>query len=176
MFEGPRAQFDTSDAGHYRPQLNPEFARRARENNRKRKKEAEAVAREEERLRKQREALEAIERAKAKPAIAEQPAPVVEAEPEPEKPVVVRTEFQRILSRLLPVLGVSVTELRSPRRHKQLVFARQAVAYWACRRTELSLVQIGRLLGNKDHTTILWARDRYPGKRAAMGRKLRQTR
>src|SRR5690606_6984630 len=103
-------------------------------------------------------------------------APVVEPEPEPEKPVVVRTEFQRVLDRLMPVFGITYTELKSHRRNREVVFARQAICYWLCRRTEMSLPQIGRMLGGRDHSTILWAKKAYPAKRAAMGRKLRPTR
>ena len=173
-----RSRHETSDAYHYRPQLNPEFARRARENNRKRKLEAEAQAREQERIRKLTEALEAIERAKEKRGTSAEVAPVAQADArlEPQKPAVVRTEFQRTLNRLLPVFGISYTELKSHRRNRELAFARQAICYWLCRRTEMSLPQIGRLLGGRDHTSILHARRTYPEKRAKMGRKLRPTR
>ena len=162
-------------AHHYRPQLNPEFVRRARENNRrrmeeekKRRDEAEARARAKDIERKRQASLEAIEAAKTQP--------VDEANPEPSKPVVLRTEFQRVLDRLMPVFGITYTELKSHRRNREVAFARQAICYWLCRRTEMSLPQIGRMLGGRDHSTILHAKKAYPAKRAEMGRKLRPTR
>jgi len=51
--------------------------------------------------------------------------------------------------------GYTVNELRSVRRHKGVVLARQE-AMWRCKtETPNSLPQIGRALGNRDHTTVL---------------------
>lgn len=51
--------------------------------------------------------------------------------------------------------GVSVMHIESPRRFIQYVRARQLVMFFAKELTGLSLPQIGRQLGNRDHTTIL---------------------
>lgn len=83
--------------------------------------------------------------------------------------------FPVILARLSKATGVSQREIMSPRRAKHISFARQAVAYWACRLTKLSLPEIGRRL-DIDHTTVIHAMRVYPVKRAAMGRKLRVVR
>ena len=50
---------------------------------------------------------------------------------------------------------IGFNELISGRRSRYIVLARQE-AYWRCRNeTTLSLPQIGRFLGGKDHTTVL---------------------
>lgn len=82
--------------------------------------------------------------------------------------------FSAIMARVSRATGVSKAEILSARRHRHTVLARQAVAYWAYRRTVLSLPEIGRKLGGRDHTTILSAVRNYPKKRAANGRKLRR--
>lgn len=74
------------------------------------------------------------------------------------------------------VFKVTSTALRSDRRDRRLVMARQFVMYWACRLTPLSLPTIGKLLGNRDHTTILHGKDAYVKKRASMGRFLKSAR
>jgi chromosomal replication initiation ATPase DnaA len=79
-------------------------------------------------------------------------------------------EIERRASR---VFGVSRKDIHSDRRHQSVVLARQFVMYWAVRLTPLSLPQIGRIMGGKDHTTVLAGRRAYPKKRAKMGRYLR---
>lgn len=80
--------------------------------------------------------------------------------------------FAKVERRICRALKLSATQLRSRSRSAQLVFARQAIAYWACRRTKLSMPEIGRKL-SLDHTTVLHGRAMYPAKRKAMGRHLR---
>lgn len=89
---------------------------------------------------------------------------------------VYRHSFYSIEERALRVFKISRRELRSDRRSAHLVLARQFVIYWACRLTQLSLPQIGKLLGGRDHTTILHGKRRYPDKRAKLGRYLRAVR
>jgi hypothetical protein len=51
--------------------------------------------------------------------------------------------------------GITLEELLSPRRATHIVRARQE-AFWRCKQeTSSSFPQIGRHLGNKDHTTVL---------------------
>lgn len=89
---------------------------------------------------------------------------------------VIKSEFRRIEERACRVFKVTTTGLKSARRHARLAMARQFVSYWAMRRTLLSSPQIGRLLGGRDHTTILHGRDAYRKKREAQGRFLRDAR
>jgi chromosomal replication initiation ATPase DnaA len=81
-----------------------------------------------------------------------------------------------IEKRLCGAFKITKAELRSKRRSREIVLARQAVMYWTCRLTQRSLPEIGRMMGGKDHTTILHGRDAYPTKRAKMGRNLRAVR
>lgn len=89
---------------------------------------------------------------------------------------VFRSAFRTIEERAMKVFRMSRQVLHSNRRYKEVVFARQFVMYWACRRTTLSLPQIGRLMGGRDHTTVLHGKHTYRDKRAKMGRNLRAVR
>ena len=87
-----------------------------------------------------------------------------------------RPSIVEIERRACRVFGVTRMELHSDRRFRSLVLAKQFVMYWAVRLTPLSLPQIGRLVGGKDHTTVIHGKRLYPQKRAEMGRYLRPTR
>jgi chromosomal replication initiation ATPase DnaA len=90
--------------------------------------------------------------------------------------VILQPPYQRIEQRALAVFDISRKDLHGDRRARDIVMARQFVSYWAVRLTSLSLPQIGRLMGGKDHTTILHGKRIYPEKRAYMGRHLRPAR
>jgi chromosomal replication initiation ATPase DnaA len=85
--------------------------------------------------------------------------------------------IKRIAHRVCKAFGVTHKELTGPRRAPRIVLCRQAVAYWACRRTNLSLPQIGRYL-ERDHTTIMYSKRIYPVRRFEMkpARNLREVR
>lgn len=51
--------------------------------------------------------------------------------------------------------GLTVAEIKGPARHRRLSRVRFAIAYVAHRHLGRSFPQIGRALGNRDHTTIL---------------------
>ena len=87
-----------------------------------------------------------------------------------------RPTYKAIEARACRLFHVKPSEIRSNRRHRGIVFARQFVMYWSVRLTKLSLPQIGRLMGGRDHTTILHGKIVYPEKRAKMGRNLRRVR
>lgn len=80
--------------------------------------------------------------------------------------------YSNIFKRLCRVFNVTPAEMISSRRARNLIFARQAIMYWAYRRTTMSLPQIGKRL-QRDHTTVLHGKDAYVQKRAEMGRKLK---
>lgn len=90
--------------------------------------------------------------------------------------VAFRHTYRIIEERALRLFRLTRTEINSNRRHVRVVFARQFIMYWACRLTTLSLPQIGRLMGGRDHSTVFHGRDVYPVKRAKMGRTLRGVR
>jgi len=84
--------------------------------------------------------------------------------------------FDVIEDRICRALKVTRREIRSARRNRNVVFARQAIMYWACRLTPMSTPEVGRALGGRDHTTVLHGRDSYVDKRADQGRRLRRVR
>lgn len=84
-----------------------------------------------------------------------------------------RHSYREIELRALKLFRIKRAELMSNRRRKDVVFARQFIMYWAYRLTCRSLPEIGRLMGNRDHTTVLHGARCYPDKRAEMGRTLR---
>lgn len=70
-------------------------------------------------------------------------------------PIPPRPSMQSICEEVARKHGVSIDELRSHRRHKEVIAARHE-AMWRCRHETLaSLPMIGRALGGRDHTTIL---------------------
>ena len=52
-------------------------------------------------------------------------------------------------------LNVSLVDLRSKKRNKNIVLPRQIAMYIARQLTSLSLPEIGGAFGGKDHTTVL---------------------
>jgi len=87
-----------------------------------------------------------------------------------------RSEYQRIERRAALVFKHKVIHIKGRSRQREITLARQFICYWACRRTSLSLPQIGRLLGGRDHTTVLHGMHAYRAKRARMGRFLEDAR
>ncbi len=80
----------------------------------------------------------------------------------------VRLSPAAIIAMVARKAGIAVNELKSARRHADLVLARRVAVVLLCRFTRLSLPQMGRALGGRDHTTIMHARDMA---RAAIGER-----
>ncbi|MFH1457652.1 MAG: chromosomal replication initiator protein DnaA [Candidatus Omnitrophota bacterium] len=59
--------------------------------------------------------------------------------------------------------GVSLHELKTKRRHKNIVLPRQVAMYLSRELTELSLPEIGDHFGGKDHTTVLHSYNKIKG-------------
>lgn len=78
-----------------------------------------------------------------------------------------------VMRRICRVLKMNVNDVLSDRKSREVTFCRQAICYWASRRTAHSLPVIGRRL-NRDHTTVMHGRDMYIQKRERMGRHLRK--
>lgn len=100
-----------------------------------------------------------------------EPEPVEIEEPEqPSEPVERiphRITYKEIERRVCKATGFRRIDIISKRRAHDLVLARQAIAYLAAKYTEHSYPHIGRLMGGRDHTTIMYACRIYPIKRAA---------
>lgn len=80
-----------------------------------------------------------------------------------------------VVRRICRVSGLSMEELTGRRNTVEVTFWRQAVYYWAMRRTGFSSSQIGRKL-RRDHSTVLFGTSAYVKKRAEQGRTLRALR
>lgn len=74
----------------------------------------------------------------------------------------------RIQYQAVRIFNLTLDQLNGDSRIRRIAFAKQFVMYWACRMTGFSLPRIGRLLGDRDHTTVLHGCKAYASKRRAM--------
>jgi chromosomal replication initiator protein len=65
-----------------------------------------------------------------------------------------------IKERVARAHGLTVKEMDNQRRDQRLTVPRQIAMYLACELTDCSLPHIAREFGKKDHTTIMYARDK----------------
>lgn len=70
-------------------------------------------------------------------------------------PVSFDPKAKDILTDVAAATGFSIPEIKSIRRDRRLVKARQWAAWRMAKETSMSLPAIGRVLGDRDHTTIL---------------------
>lgn len=82
------------------------------------------------------------------------------------------SETERIIRRACRIASVRRMHLMADCRQRHLVHARWFAMYWIARRTPLSYPAIGRILGDRDHTTVMHGKDAYRALRAAHGRNL----
>lgn len=76
---------------------------------------------------------------------------------EPEAPVITQLPSQAILSEVAEKHEMTIKEVKSRNKKLRFVKARQEAAYRLNSELKYSLSQVGRLLGKRDHTTILHA-------------------
>lgn len=162
----------------YRSLFNPAFRKQADKNNKirreeERKQQAKAEREAQARAHRERILAEAAARRRAELEVIKRAK--IEGIWE-RKPVCRSVSYFEIERRISLATGVPIRAIRSNRRHKQVTFIRQAIAYWAARRTGLSYPKIGQFLGGRDHTTILHAAKIYPVKRAKEGKHRRVAR
>lgn len=84
-----------------------------------------------------------------------------------EESMLARFDTARIailLARVYEKFGVTLDELRSGDRHKNIAHAR-LVAYWLLRQRGLSFPEIGRVL-NRDHTSVMYGVRKVDSERA----------
>jgi hypothetical protein len=87
-----------------------------------------------------------------------QPAPVCVPDV-PPSPIVAerRITFREIRDEELAKAGITLTQFEGDCRHRENVLARRIIWTRAATETGLSISAIGRLSGNKDHTSVLRA-------------------
>jgi len=83
----------------------------------------------------------------------------------PDKPRL-SVSIPTIKERVATAYGLTVKEMDHQRREARLAVPRQIAMYLACELTESSLPQIARAFGKKDHTTVMYARDRVKSRMA----------
>jgi chromosomal replication initiator protein len=71
-----------------------------------------------------------------------------------------RITIPLIKDRVAKAHGLSVKEMDNPRRDQRLAAPRHIAMYIAAELTDCSLPQIAREFGKKDHTTVMYARDK----------------
>ena len=73
-----------------------------------------------------------------------------------------RTEIQpgEVVSKVAEAWGVSVERLLSRERTKEVALPRQIAMYLLRQEANISLPQIGEVLGGRDHTTVMYACDK----------------
>jgi chromosomal replication initiation ATPase DnaA len=65
--------------------------------------------------------------------------------------------MMQILVAVAEYLDISIADIKSESRSKQLVYARHLFCYLCKKHTDKSLPEIGRRIGNRDHSTVLHA-------------------
>ena len=74
---------------------------------------------------------------------------------------------ERILLAVSESFGIAPDVLCGRRRTQSIAQPRQVVMFLLRQLTDLSLVEIGRVLGGRDHTTVLWACERVAARMTA---------
>ncbi len=74
----------------------------------------------------------------------------------PQRPVTIN----RIKEVIASAHGLSVKEMDNPRRDQRLTAPRQIAMFAACELTNYSLPNIARAFGKKDHTTVMYSRNK----------------
>ena len=88
------------------------------------------------------------------------PAPIVEAPPA-APPVTAETPARKILMEVAEKHNMPVTAFRSKSRTMPFINLRHEACYRLSMELKFSLKQIGRLMGNRDHTTVMNAIRRH---------------
>jgi chromosomal replication initiator protein len=84
---------------------------------------------------------------------------------------------ESILNAITETYGISIEELKSSSRRREISVARQIGMYLMRQHTDLSLPKIGEVFGGKDHTTVLYSCEKITQQKEVDGdlaRNLRQ--
>lgn len=72
-----------------------------------------------------------------------------------QEPMTEEITFDKILNVVSQFFGISKEDILSKKRNAKINFPRQIIMYLSRKKTNLSLSQIGKELGGKDHSTII---------------------
>jgi len=106
--------------------------------------------------------LSALSRLAHAPITADLALEVLRVYVKPDETVIGIDQIQRRVAR---AFDVTVESMRGRRRTSAIAFARQVAMYVAKQMTSLTLVEIGKNFGNRDHSTVLYAIDKIAGAR-----------
>lgn len=67
-------------------------------------------------------------------------------------------KVERIVDVVCSLSGITLAEMKSPKRKNKIVRPRQVLMYLLSSMTVMSTPQIGALLGGRDHSTIIYGR------------------
>lgn len=70
-------------------------------------------------------------------------------------PLASMTLIETIIAKVALKSGVTIHDIKSARRNKETVIARQEAIYLVRQNTSKSMPEIGRIFGGRDHTTVL---------------------
>ena len=76
----------------------------------------------------------------------------------PDSPRKVTPEI--IISEVAKYYGVTADDINSSRRNKEIVIPRQVAMYLCREKTDTALAEIGKIMGNRDHTTVIHGHDK----------------
>ena len=68
--------------------------------------------------------------------------------------------IEEIIKTIAAKLNVKVSDIKSQKKNKNLVFARQIAMYLARKLTSLSFPDIGEKIGGRDHSTVIYANNK----------------
>lgn len=164
------SDLDNLNMRPYRAPLNPEFVRKVTERRKQAAREAELAAEAAKRLQAEladAKAIIATLETEQEIKMAAPPAPVIEElEPSDE-----RLPARTIIERVSSASGIPYREIVSASRMRPIAAARMLAMYEVrIRRPDLSLPQIGKLFGGRDHTTVLHAVRKVEAMRAEEAR------
>lgn len=70
------------------------------------------------------------------------------------------TDHKQVLSTVCNFFNISLKDLTGPNRQKELVLPRHIAMYLLSEELKLTVERIGQILGGRDHTTVMHARDK----------------
>lgn len=71
-----------------------------------------------------------------------------------------RPHYRRVISVVSKTFGVKTSDICGKGRKKEIVIARHVAAYLLRKELDMPLQKVGKLLGNRDHTTIMHAEEK----------------